>query len=135
MRENKGFTIGIRASYIIWRIQYKMKIQNLLFKKQGIFFSSLISSYICCDVFISHLILYSFGQEKHLWVSADPLEAPGASPVTWCLGHMYPTSILPALVPSSLPGPEDSSNHYAGAREWTAKNSSQKGRFTCYSRT
>lgn len=53
-----------------------MKMQNFLFKKQRKknktkpFF--LLLSYICCDVFISYLMLYTFGQKKHLWVSVDP---------------------------------------------------------------
>lgn len=89
-----------------------MKIQNLLFIKQGKkVFSSLISFYIGCDVFISFLMLYSFGQKKHLWVSADSPPPPTG---TWS----QPCDLMPGVHVPNLNPSCTCAQQPARSREW-----------------
>lgn len=64
-------------------------------------FSSLVSLYICCDVFISYLMLNFFGQRKNLWVSAEPHRH--LKPALWLdvWGVCAQTQFFPYLCPAA----------------------------------
>lgn len=71
------FGIVSRASYIIYRVQRKLKMWRLLFKKQEIKSFSYISWYLwhIMVFFVCYLVSHVLGHARTCWVSLD---SPGA---------------------------------------------------------